>query len=142
MKLRIDERNQIIRDIAIAKTTIFYSRKRLNELGYMNNDQIKEMIESVVCESCACKPEDLRNNSRTRVIIEPISACMFLLRIYTSLSLSAIGSIYNKDHSTVLYHSGVMTGLVEKDGRWINLMRGMMEYIESTGVKKIGKRVV
>jgi chromosomal replication initiator protein len=47
--------------------------------------------------------EELRSRSRKRSIAFPRQVGMYLTRKFTDQSLADIGSIYNRDHSTVLY---------------------------------------
>jgi len=47
--------------------------------------------------------EELRSRSRKRSIAFPRQVAMYLTRKFTDRSLADIGSIYNRDHSTVLH---------------------------------------
>lgn len=48
------------------------------------------------------KPVDLRSKKRSQNIVYPRSIAMFLIREKTKLSLSEVGAIFDRDHSTVL----------------------------------------
>ena len=53
--------------------------------------------------------EELQSRSRKRAVTFPRQVAMFLTRKYTEESLADIGSLYNRDHSTVLYAIKVIT---------------------------------
>ena len=53
--------------------------------------------------------EDLQSRSRKRSITFPRQVGMYLTRKYTEDSLADIGSLYNRDHSTVLHAIRVVT---------------------------------
>ncbi|HEY0262689.1 MAG TPA: helix-turn-helix domain-containing protein [Chitinophagales bacterium] len=54
--------------------------------------------------------DDLKGISRKRVVIEPRYITMYLLRKYSRLSLTKIGSLLNRDHSSVV--SGIWNAKV------------------------------
>ncbi len=53
--------------------------------------------------------EDLQSRSRKRSVTFPRQVGMYLTRKYTEDSLADIGSLYNRDHSTVLHAIRVVT---------------------------------
>jgi chromosomal replication initiator protein len=53
--------------------------------------------------------EDLTSRSRKRSITFPRQVAMYLTRKFTNQSLSDIGALYNRDHSTVLHAIKVIT---------------------------------
>ncbi|HHD64764.1 MAG TPA: chromosomal replication initiator protein DnaA [Desulfobulbaceae bacterium] len=53
--------------------------------------------------------EDLTSRSRKRSITFPRQVAMYLTRKFTDQSLSDIGALYNRDHSTVLHAIKVIT---------------------------------
>ncbi len=53
--------------------------------------------------------EELTSRSRKRAVTFPRQIAMYLTRKYTDESLADIGSLYNRDHSTVLYAVKVIT---------------------------------
>ena len=59
--------------------------------------------------------EELQSRSRKRAVTFPRQMAMFLTRKYTEESLADIGSLYNRDHSTVLHAIKVIThGMARK----------------------------
>lgn len=62
-----------------------------------------EAIRELVGSQFKVSVEDLCSRSRKRAITFPRQIGMFLTRKYTDHSLADIGSMYNRDHSTVLY---------------------------------------
>ena len=53
--------------------------------------------------------EELKSRTRKRSIAFPRQIAMYLTRKYTEISLADIGSLYNRDHSTVLHAIRVVT---------------------------------
>ena len=53
--------------------------------------------------------EDLRSRSRKRSIVFPRQMAMYLTRKFTAHSLSEIGEMYSRDHSTVLHSIKTIT---------------------------------
>ncbi|MBM9615470.1 chromosomal replication initiator protein DnaA [Desulfobulbus rhabdoformis] len=62
-----------------------------------------ETIRELIGRQFQVSVEALRSRSRKRAITFPRQVGMYLTRKYTDKSLADIGSIYNRDHSTVLY---------------------------------------
>ncbi|ADW16817.1 chromosomal replication initiator protein DnaA [Desulfobulbus propionicus DSM 2032] len=62
-----------------------------------------EAIRELIGRQFRVSIEDLCSRSRKRSITFPRQLAMYLTRKYTTKSLADIGSLYNRDHSTVLY---------------------------------------
>jgi chromosomal replication initiator protein len=62
-----------------------------------------ESIRDLIGSQFRVSVEDLRSRSRKRSVSFPRQMAMFLTRKYTDKSLADIGSMYNRDHSTVLH---------------------------------------
>jgi chromosomal replication initiator protein len=62
-----------------------------------------EAIRDLIGRQFRVSVEDLRSRSRKRSVTFPRQIAMYLTRKYTDKSLADIGSMYNRDHSTVLY---------------------------------------
>jgi chromosomal replication initiator protein len=79
--------------------------------------------------------EELQSRSRKRAITFPRQVAMFLTRKYTEESLADIGSLYNRDHSTVLHAIKVITrGMARKTS-----IKEQMKML-CTKLKKTGTR--
>jgi chromosomal replication initiator protein len=62
-----------------------------------------ESIRDLIGSQFKVSVDDLRSRSRKRSVTFPRQVAMYLTRKYTKNSLADIGSMYNRDHSTVLY---------------------------------------
>lgn len=60
-------------------------------------------IIEIVCKFYDIKKEDILAKKRTKVIAEARQVAMFLISEYINIPLDAIGNIFGKDHSTVIY---------------------------------------
>ena len=62
-----------------------------------------EAIRDLIGRQFRISVDELRSRSRKRAVTFPRQLAMYLTRKYTDKSLADIGSMYNRDHSTVLY---------------------------------------
>lgn len=85
-EINIDFASDILKDFLI------------NRDGVLSTDKIIETITNFF----HLKPVDLRSKKRSKNIVYPRSIAMYLLREKTKLSLSEVGSLFDRDHSTVL----------------------------------------
>ena len=60
-------------------------------------------IIEIVCKFYGIKKEEMLSRKRTKNIAEARQIAMFLISEYISIPLDSIGSIFGKDHSTVIY---------------------------------------
>ena len=60
-------------------------------------------IIEIVCKFYGIKKEDILAKKRTKVIAEARQVAMFLISEYINMPQEAIGNIFGKDHSTVVY---------------------------------------
>lgn len=85
-EINIDFASDILKDFLI------------NRDGVLSTDKIIETITNFF----HLKPVDLRSKKRSKNIVYPRSIAMYILREKTKLSLSEVGSLFDRDHSTVL----------------------------------------
>lgn len=84
--ITIDFANSILKDFLITRDRVLSPEK----------------IVETITDFFHLKPVDLRSKKRSKNIVYPRSIAMYLLREKTKLSLSEVGSIFDRDHSTVL----------------------------------------
>ncbi len=78
-----------------------------------DNEPVGETAEKIiaaVAKRYNVKPEDILGTSRTKDIKDARNLSMYIIREVTDLSLTALGTMFQRDHSTV--HSNI--GAVEK----------------------------
>jgi chromosomal replication initiator protein len=83
-------------DLGIAKEVIY---GLIGSSAEITGESIRDLIGRQFRVSI----DELRSRSRKRSVAFPRQVAMYLTRKYTNISLADIGSIYNRDHSTVLY---------------------------------------
>jgi chromosomal replication initiator protein len=83
-------------DLAMAREVVF------NLIG-APAEITGEAIRDLIGRQFRVSVDDLRSRSRKRAITFPRQVAMYLTRKHTDKSLADIGSMYNRDHSTVLY---------------------------------------
>ena len=66
----------------------------------MNTDTATDIIE-LVCKHYRIDKEIILGSSRKPFIILPRHVAMYLISRYTALTMTDIGSLFNKDHSTI-----------------------------------------
>lgn len=69
--------------------------------------------------------KDLKGRCRTRAIVEARQVAMYLLRLYTDLSLIKIGKWFNRDHTTVLHGIQTVENLMHTDQKFKDLVQGI-----------------
>jgi len=83
-------------DLSIAKEVIY---GLIGSSAEITGESIRDLIGKQFRVSI----DELRSRSRKRSVTFPRQVAMYLTRKYTNISLADIGTIYNRDHSTVLY---------------------------------------
>lgn len=74
-----------------------------------------EFIEKMVCQYYNEDYYTIRTTSRKRRLVICRQVVMFLLRKYTELTLTEIGSSFERDHTTVLYSCQTVQDLIDTD---------------------------
>lgn len=75
-------------------------------------------ILDVCCEVLSQKREDVISKSRKRPIVECRQIAMGLIRLNSSLALTKIGEMFNRDHSTVIYACETFNDLYGRDKKF------------------------
>ncbi len=70
--------------------------------GNIPTDAMIERIISVVTKKYGISPEDVKSRKRTDNIANARHICIYIIRQLTELSLSEIGKIFSRDHSTAI----------------------------------------
>lgn len=83
-------------------------------------------IRDIISSQYRISVEELASRSRKRAISFPRQIAMYLTRKYTDESLANIGSLYNRDHSTVLYAVKV----INRDIARKNTVRQQVEMLQ------------
>ncbi len=69
------------------------------ETRILKPKSIVDTVSKVTCVSL----QDLENDSKKRRLVIARHLCFFYLRKYTDKSLSEIGTLFNRDHTTVMH---------------------------------------
>ncbi|WP_319585416.1 chromosomal replication initiator protein DnaA [uncultured Desulfobulbus sp.] len=88
--------HNVLPDLSIAKEVIY-------GLIGCSVEITGESIRDLIGSQFRVSVDDLRSRSRKRSVTFPRQMAMYLTRKFTTQSLADIGSMYNRDHSTVLY---------------------------------------
>ncbi len=92
--------------------------KFLNNL-LLSDTTRADMIISVICEHFDISPDDIKSQSRKRVLVEARQIAMFFIKAKTTMSLKAIGNMFGgRDHSTVIYGCQVVEDLMDTDNKF------------------------
>lgn len=87
----------------------------------------KEKIFDTVCEVYGVTMNELKLKSRKRSIVEPRQIIMYFINKKTPLILKEIGSIFNTDHSDVIYARKTVENISEANKIYYHRIK----YIES-----------
>ena len=74
-----------------------------------------EFIISVVAEHYHMSPSEILSSKKTKDIALPRQIAMYLSNEYTDYTISKIGEIFEKDHSTVIHNVDKIKALRQKD---------------------------
>lgn len=81
-----------------------YAMEALKDLAKDEKETIDATkIIEIVCKFYDIKKEDILAKKRTKIIAEARQVAMYLISEYINIPLDAIGNIFGKDHSTVIY---------------------------------------
>lgn len=80
------------------------AREALKNIAKQDEETIDATkIIEIVCKFYGVKKEDLLARKRTKNIAEARQIAMYLIDEYLNIPLEAVGNIFGKDHSTVIY---------------------------------------
>ena len=103
----------------------------LKDIAKDNSDTIDATkIIEIVCKFYGLKKEEVLSRKRTKNIAEARQVAMYLITEYISLPLDAIGSIFGKDHSTVIYAKNKIADDIKQSKKLeiqVNDMKKMIE---------------
>lgn len=84
--------------------TIGAAREALKDIATNNDETVDATkIIEVVCKFYGIKKEEMLARKRTKNIAEARQVAMYLISELMNLPLEAVGNIFGKDHSTVIY---------------------------------------
>ncbi|MBW2062607.1 MAG: chromosomal replication initiator protein DnaA [Deltaproteobacteria bacterium] len=86
----------------------------------------REVILNLICQYYKVNLEDLRSRSRSKNIVLPRNVGIYLFRETTDLSLEAIGQIFGRNHSTVLYALHSLKQRYKKDQK----LKGQVDFLK------------
>lgn len=85
-------------------------------LGVIKLQQLtNETILEVVSKEFAVEIESMKIRSRKRHFVDARYTAMFIMRKFTTQTLHQIGTVFHRDHATVLHGVNQITGLMEFD---------------------------
>lgn len=91
------------------------ARETLSDLIIEMVDYSPEAIQELICRYFQVSLEDLKSKSRRKNVILPRNLGMYLCRKKTDLSLEAIGQLFGRNHSTVLYSINLIENRRRRD---------------------------
>jgi len=95
--------------------TIDCAREALKNISKQDEETIDATkIIEIVCKFYGVKKEELLARKRTKAIAEARQIAMYLITEYLSIPLEAVGDIFGKDHSTVIYAKNKVTEDIKK----------------------------
>ncbi len=80
------------------------AKEALKDYGEVKHNELDaDKIISTICEFFKVSREDLVGNKRNKEIVEPRQMCIYLINDLLNIPLTAIGSIFGRDHTTVMH---------------------------------------
>ena len=93
------------------------------------NAYAPDYIISRVADYYNITPEEIMGKGKTRNVSDARQMAIFLTRKLTGLTLEKIGSIMNRDHSTVLHSIKMMEKNLANDPRLMDTLRDVQANI-------------
>lgn len=111
--------------------TLATAREALKDIAREDEETIDATkIIDIVCKFYNVKKEDLLARKRTKQIAEARQIAMYLITEFINIPLEAVGNIFGKDHSTVLYAKNKVQDDIKKSKKLdveINDLKKMIE---------------
>ncbi len=111
--------------------TIDSAREALKDIAHENEETIDATkIIDIVCKFYGIKKEDILARKRTKNIAEARQIAMYLITEFLNIPLESVGSIFGKDHSTVIYAKNKVLEDIKKSKKLevqINDLKQMIE---------------
>jgi len=101
-----NHRGGLLSEKVLFKRTIAMDSDEISEAKVNNYDKLGStisIIERMICNEFSVKRSDLSCTSRISRLAEARHVAFWMLREFTPLSVTAIGKIYKRDHSTILH---------------------------------------
>ena len=73
---------------------------------------------------------DITQNTRKREVVEARQAAMVIIKKSTHLSLGKIGSLFGRDHATVLHATKVVPNYIETDKQYARFWKPVLKHFE------------
>lgn len=106
-------KEQLEQRIKILKFRLSILEKEMNNINnyfkiiepelYLTNDTIIETISNIICSFFGTKREEIFSEKRHRRLIRPRYFFIYFVRQKTKLTLTEIGVIFARDHTTCTY---------------------------------------
>ena len=111
--------------------TIESAREALKDIAKEDEESIDATkIIDIVCKFYNVKKDELLARKRTKQIAEARQIAMYLITEFINIPLESVGSIFGKDHSTVIYAKNKVQDDIKKSKKLeveINDLKQMIE---------------
>lgn len=94
-------------------------------------DRMNNIIE-LVCEKTGLTRRELMAKDRSRRVVEARQICMYMIRKYTNMTLTAIGRAFNRDHTTIIHACEQINYLLEVDKNTVEKVHYLDIIIENS----------
>ena len=108
------------------------AEETLKDLVEEEHDCTPDSIQEVVCRYYHVSLDDLRSRSRRKNLVLCRNVAIYLCRKMTDLSLEAIGRLFGRNHSTVLYSINTLENICRKDPKIRGQVDLLTEQIKKT----------
>ena len=89
-----------------------------------------DLILGIVSEYFQVTVEAMKSKNRSREITVPRQIAMYLIREMNGMSLPSIGSLFDRDHTTVMHACDKVEADIKKDGNFRNIVEVLKKKIE------------
>jgi chromosomal replication initiation ATPase DnaA len=111
----LKEHRDLINQYEAALTALIGKQVRLVVIIGKEHKQMLEAALAACAEEANIASKDILSGSRFRNVSDVRCVVAYIMREYTSLSLAQIGSLMNRDHSTIIHNVQKYEDLVFTD---------------------------
>lgn len=102
------------------------------EIQIIDNNLIKsDLIIKTVSKYYEIDPEELKTDDRHRPLVKARQQSIFFIMRETTLKLKEIGSLFNRDHSTVIHSKEAVDDLSFTDRHYRSELLNLKELIKA-----------
>ena len=91
--------------------------KKMNPYSYVGTQKLPlieaNLMLNIICKDFKVSKDDLFGESRKRELVIPRHIAQYLIRTKLRMSIKKIGTMFNRDHTSIIHSTRLVTNFVE-----------------------------